>query len=67
MSEKCVITNKPCPNERECDLDCLEKAIKGFHVATKTKNKTQKAVIHNRTFSDNFGWLLAEEPDNTTN
>lgn len=60
MSEKCVITNKPCPNERECDLDCLDKAFKGFQAATKTSNKKQKVIIHNRTFSDDFGWNLDE-------
>ena len=61
MSEKCIIADRLCPNERGCTPDCLEQAIKDFRVATETKNKKQKVILNNRTFTDDFGWPINNE------
>ena len=46
--------------DEDFDLNRLKEIINDLQVITKDKTKQDKVVIHNRTFSDDFGWNLEE-------
>ena len=46
--------------DKDFDPNRLKELINSLQAATKNKTNQDKVVIHNRTFSDDFGWLIEE-------